>query len=303
MIASAPRGLLPLVTASLIWGTAFLPQAITVRSFDGLWACALRFGLALPFALLLSRGRLRTGLPLPVALAFGVLLYGAFLAQTEALRHTSVARVSLITGLYAVLTPMLAPLLGMRRPARLQMVGALVAFAGLWGLTGTGGAETPPWNLGDLLTLLHAGIAALHILLVGRYAHQADSHALNAVQIACVAGLAWPTAWALGAPPAFGELQGVTLASFLYLALFSSVIAFALQLHGQRQASPSLCAVLFLLESPIGVALAALILHEAMRPAQWLGAAVLLSGIGLSLYGELRRAPGAAPVDAASAAA
>lgn len=291
MSASARRGILPLVTASLIWGIAFLPQSFTVRSFDGLWACALRFALALPFALVLARGRLRTGLPLPLALSFGVLLYGAFLAQTEALRHTDVARVSLITGLYAVFTPLLAPLFGMRRPAPLQVLGALVAFGGLWGLTRTGSTDALPWNRGDLLTLLHAGIAALHILLVGKYAPRVDPHALNALQIACVAALALPTAWLFGATPAYDQLRGLTLVSFLYLAIFSSVVAFALQLSGQRVASPSLCAVLFLLESPIGAALAALVLEEAMRPAQWLGAAVLLAGIALSLFAELRRPP------------
>lgn len=278
-----------LFCASLIWGLAFIPQSLTVAHQSGFWACALRFALAAPLALLLAKGRLKSGLSLPVSLLLGVLLYGAFWAQTEALRHTPVARVSLISGLYAVFTPLLAPLLGLPRPARRQIGGALLAFCGLFALTGNLSTSQTPWNVGDALSLLHAFISAIHILMIGKLAPQSEALSLNAVQIGIVACLALPVAWFWGGPVDLGQIDAQTWWAFGYLALFSSVIAFALQLTGQKRASPSLCAVIFLLESPIGATAAIFLLGESLAMPQMAGALILMSGIGLSLHAETQR--------------
>lgn len=246
--------------------------------------------LAAPLALILARGRLRSGLSWQISLVLGVLLYAAFWAQTEALRHTAVARVSLISGLYAVFTPLLAPFLGLPRPAKRQIGGALLAFLGLFALTGNLSTSQTPWNVGDALALLHAFVSAIHILLIGKLAPRTEALALNAVQISIVAALAFPVAWYWGGPLALGQIDAETWWAFGYLALFSSVIAFGLQLTGQKQASPSLCAVIFLLESPIGATAAIFLLGESLSGPQIAGALILMSGIGLSLHAENQRA-------------
>ena len=278
-----------LFCASLIWGLAFIPQSLTVAHQSGLWACALRFVFAAPLALLLARGRLRSGLSWQISLVLGVLLYAAFWAQTEALRHTPVARVSLISGLYAVFTPLLAPLWGLPRPAKRQIGGAMLAFVGLIALTGNLSTTQTPWNIGDALALFHAFVSAIHILLIGKFAPRAEALALNAVQIGIVACLALPVAWLWGGPLELSLIDANTWWAFGYLALFSSVIAFGLQLTGQKRASPSLCAVIFLLESPIGATAAIFLLGESLAGPQIVGAFILMSGIGLSLHAESER--------------
>lgn len=278
-----------LFCASLIWGLAFIPQSWTVAHQNGFWACALRFLVAAPLALLLARGRVRTGLSPAVSIGLGILLYAAFWAQTEALRYTPVARVSLITGLYAVLTPLLAPFMGLPRPGKMQIGGALVAFVGLFALTGNLSTTQNPWNVGDALTLLHAFLSAIHISLIGKFAPRTEALALNAVQICTMAALAVPVAWWLGGPAHFDRIDGNGWWAYGYLALFSSVIAFGLQLVGQKRASPTVCAVIFLLESPIGAFAAIYWLGESLSLSQSVGALLLLSGIALSLRAENRR--------------
>lgn len=288
MSGSPYRGALLLGTASLLWGVAFLPQSISVERLDAFWACALRFGLAAPVALLLARGRLQLGVPLRLAVLLGALLYVAFVLQTEALRHTQVARVSLITGMYAIFTPLLSPLFGLRRPGPLHFGGAGVALVGLGGLVGGFGAVRAPLNVGDLLTLGHALLSAVHMILVGKLAARAAPFALNAVQLSTMAALALPTALLVGQPLDASALDLRTGLALAYLAVFSSVVAFGFQLLGQRYASPSLCAVVFLMEAPIGALTAMTVLDERMSALQGLGALGLLCGMGLSLWAEVR---------------
>lgn len=280
------RGVLLLGTASLFWGVAFIPQSFTVVHLDAFTACALRFAMAAPLALLATRGRLAPKIPLRSAVLLGTLLYLAFALQTEALRHTPVARVSLITGLYAIFTPLLSPLLGLPRPRALHLVGATIALLGLLGLIGSFSELASPPNLGDALTLCHALISAVQMVLVGKLTRQAEPFALNAIQLSTMAVLAIGGALLFGAPLEPSTIDAKTWWSFVYLAVFSSFAAFALQLFGQRSVSATVSAAIFLLEAPIGALAAIFLLDEQMAPAQWVGGLILLSGVAISLYAE-----------------
>ena len=291
--------------AALVWGVAFVPQRFTIDAMTPIWAVVVRFGLAAPLAIAVAGKRLKhPGTAPRHAVLLGALLFVAMTLQTMALVHAPVARVALITGLYAVFVPLLAPLFGEPRPTRMHWLGAALAFAGVVGLTnilGDKDATSVPLNIGDVYVLLHALLSAVQMILVGKLARRADPYALNAVQLTTIVLLAVPTAFLLeGAPPTWASLapHGLTLAlSFAFLAVFSTVIAFTAQIVGQRHASASTSSVIMLLETPIGVVAAMVLLHESMTLAQWCGAAVLLAGIVVSLRGE-RPAPLDTPTEA-----
>lgn len=288
-----------LLIAAVVWGFAFIPQKWSVVALPPLTATALRFALAAPVLALVAGRRLhKPGVPRRHALMLGVLLYVAYALQTVALTLTPVARVSLITGLYAVFVPLLAPLFGHLRPSALHWAGAGVAFGGLLGLVGVVGARdalTTPLSLGDLWTLLHALLGALQVLLIGRLAQRADVLSLNALQIGVIACIAVPVSLAVeGAWDATAILEPRLLLSLLYLAVFSTVVAFSCQIIGQRHASPPAAAVIMLLEAPVGVLGAMVLFNESMALSQWVGAGVLLCGVVLSLVAEVRRPPSSA---------
>ena len=81
----------------------------------------------------------------------------------------------------------------------------------------------------------------------------------------------------------------MTWISFVYLAVFSTVVAFTCQLFGQRHASAPTAAVIMLLETPVGVIGAVIAFDEVMSWSQWAGALVLLAGVSLSLWAEVKR--------------
>ena len=69
----------------------------------------------------------------------------------------------------------------------------------------------------------------------------------------------------------------------------STVLAFGLQIAGQKHTAPATASTIMLLEAPIGALAATWWFHEAMTVDQVLSAGVLLGGVGLSLLAELRR--------------
>ncbi|OGQ21804.1 MAG: hypothetical protein A2138_01815, partial [Deltaproteobacteria bacterium RBG_16_71_12] len=287
-------GALLLLIAACIWGGAFVPQKLTVVALPPLLATAVRFALAAPLALLLAGRRLRSDAgDRRVPLALGVILLFAYATQTAALATVPVTRVSLITGLYAVFVPFLAPLFGLPRPRPLHWAGAGVALIGLLLLVGVvgGDALAVPLGVGDLLVLVHALFGALHVLVVSTAARRADPFVLNAQQLTVLLVLGAPIALLVDGTAPLAALDGRALIAFAYLAVLSTVVAFTCQIAGQRHASAPTAAVIMLLETPVGVIGAQLFFREAMAPLQWLGAAVVLCGVALSLVAELRRRP------------
>jgi drug/metabolite transporter (DMT)-like permease len=282
-----------LLAAAWCWGFGFYAQRVSVEEVSPLWAVALRFAMAVPLALAALAWRRRAGARIPwrIGALLGVLLYVIFAFQTVALIHTPVARVALITGLYAVFTPLLQPAFGLPRPKPLQLLAVGVALVGLvlfCGVVGDERALSVPPNIGDLYTLVMAVISAVMVLLIGRAAPREDPVALNTVQILVMAAVAVVAAPLLeGQPP--GALSDRTLASLLYLAVASTFLAFLFQMLGQRHVSPSTASVLMLLETPIGVVAAVVILDERMAGFQWLGAVLALVAVVCAVFAERRR--------------
>jgi drug/metabolite transporter (DMT)-like permease len=158
-------------------------------------------------------------------------------------------------------------------------------------LTGLfGGALDRPLHIGDVYTLGHAVLSALHLVIVGRLVRRADPYVLNAGQLTVMALLAVPVALVFEGAP---DLPAIGLRAWLafgYLAVFSSTLALLFQIRGQQTASASAAAVIMLVESPIGALFAIWLLNERMSLVQVAGAVVLMSGVLLSVRADLRGA-------------
>lgn len=284
------RGSAFLLGAALCWGLGFYAQRLSLTTLPPLWATSARFVLAVPLALVVLSRRRRAGRPIPwrAGVVCGVVVAFAFALQTIAMLHTPVSRVALITGLYGVLTPLLQPLFGLKRPTALQLLAVAIATAGttlLCGVLSDARAQTTPPNVGDALTLVMAIVSAFYVLFLARIATDVDPLALNAVQVLAMSACSIVVApifegWPARLPDA------VTWASVTYLAIASTFVAFLLQMLGQRHVSPSTAAVLMLLETPIGVGAAVLLLGERMTPPQWAGGALAIVAVLLAIAAE-----------------
>ena len=175
------KPLLLLVAVTAVWGVTFVQVKDAVAIYPLFAFLALRFAiasctLAAPAATRVrSLGRQGIG-----AAAFaGALLGAGYALQTAGLQRTSVSSTGFITGMYVVLTPLLALVCFRTRIGATTWCGVLLATAGLALLAGVHGGSP----LGDLLVLAGAAVYSLQIVLMERYAPRYDALAFTLVEM------------------------------------------------------------------------------------------------------------------------
>ena len=186
---------LALAANTVIWGATFVLVKAALRDVSPMLFLALRFTLAAAALAVLFRRRLAAGFDWRAALAgalVGTFLFAGFLLQTLGLRLTTPPKSAFLTGLTSVLVPFVAALVYRNRPQVSELLGVLVATAGL-GLMTLEGVITAI-NPGDLLTLVCAIGFAAHIVTLGHFSEQMSFEILSVTQIAAAA------LWASGGP-------------------------------------------------------------------------------------------------------
>lgn len=273
---------LGLLAVTAVWGSTFVMIADIVTRIDVADLLAARFGLAalllLPFAVPAIRrmSRRTVGYGVVLGLAYGT----AQFLQTYGLAHTSPALSGFVTGMYVVLTPLLAFLM-FRVPLSARIaIAVLLAVAGLAVLTlhGTGFAI----GLGELLTLAGAGVYALHIVCLSRWSTTGDVFGLTAVQLLVLAIVSTLAALPGGiALPDTGRDLGVVL----YLAIAAGVIAVLVQTWGQSHLPAARAAVVMCMEPVWAAGFAVALSAQALTGRLVLGGASIVAGM---LVAEVR---------------
>ena len=179
-----------LVWNTVVWGSTFVLVKAALHDISPILFLALRFSLATAalVGLFVARRRLvwdwRTAAAGALA---GVFLFAGYLTQTLGLRLTSAPKSAFITGLTSVMVPLVAALVYRSRPQVSEVVGILVATAGLGLLTPQGGGGR--LNPGDLLTLLCAVGFATHIVVLGHFSERMGFELLSVAQVGSAAVL------------------------------------------------------------------------------------------------------------------
>src|SRR5437764_4620271 len=158
------RALAVLVAVTAVWGVTFVQVKDAVAIYPLFAFLAVRFAIASCTLLGPAWTRLRTlgrDGTLGAVLA-GALLGVGYVLQTAGLERTSVSSTGFITGMYVVLTPLLALALFRTRIGLAAWAGVGLATAGLALLSGVHGGSV----LGDRLVLAAAGVCFLWIVRV-----------------------------------------------------------------------------------------------------------------------------------------
>ena len=295
---------MPRVTANLlllfagaVWGMGFVAQSTAMEKI-GPWSYnGLRFligGLALlPLVRLEAH---RAVAPLSIRqwqgfCAIGLFLFAGSILQQTGIVHTSVTNAGFLTGLYVVLTPLLALALFRSRPHPVILMAAPMAFLGI---VLTGGAHLGPLSGGDMLVLAGAVFWALQILFIGRFAPGAGRpYALSATQFLVAAGLSFAGALVLE-DTGLAEIAAAA-PEILYAGLVSVALGFTLQVVAQQHTTGPQAAVMLSSETLFAGLFGAIILGERLGLAALAGcalifAAMLLVEIGPAAWQARRRA-------------
>jgi drug/metabolite transporter (DMT)-like permease len=236
---------------------------------------ALRFAIASGTLALPGARRLRA-LGRDGALAgilAGALLGAGYALQTAGLERTTVSSTGFITGMYVVLTPLLALVVLRLHVGRGAWLGVVLATAGLALLAGVHRGSL----LGDLLVLAGAAVYSLQIVLMERYAPRYDAIAFTLVEMLTAFGGLLAIALALRDVP---FPHGWTVwGALLVTGVFASALAVLAQVWAQRRTTAARTAVAFSMEPVWAAFFGFTLAGDRLGTTAWLGCAAIMAGI------------------------
>ena len=264
--------LIALLAVTAVWGVTFVQVKDAVAIYPLFAFLAVRFVLATcvlagPGARRVHSLRRRGA---GAAAALGLLLAAGYALQTAGLERTTVSSTGFITGLYVVLTPLIA--LAIFR----AWIGVALATVGLAMLTGVHADSAT----GDLLVLAGAAVYSLQIVLMERFAPQYDALAFTLVEMAAAA------AGLLVVALARGDLSvphGWTVwGALLVTGIFASALAYLVQTWAQRRTSATRTALAFTMEPVFAALFGYTLAGDRLGTLGWCGCAVIMTGIVLA---------------------
>ncbi len=220
---------------AMLWGSTFVVTKGMVGRIGSADLTFVRFGLALlvlvavaPRALRMSRRTLVHGLLLGSVFTVGQL------PQTYALEHVDASVAGFYTGLYMVLTPLLAWLILRRRVSSVVWGAVALATAGLVLLSVTidpaTGLQLGTFGWGEFILVLSAVGFAAHIVIAGHLSTPDTAMSLTIVQTAVLVA----TSLLLSTPDGLQVPAGVSdWSAMLYLAVVCGALSLYLQLWAQ----------------------------------------------------------------------
>lgn len=281
------RGSLLLLTAAIIWGTAFVAQSEGMRYVEPFTYNAIRTligGFVLIPVILIFRSGHKKSADAPSAankiatlrggICCGIALFIASSLQQCGIALTTAGKAGFITALYVVIVPLLSVFLHQKPPKAIWLCVA-GAVAGFWLLCVRGGFTV---NRGDLLVLGCALCFAVHIMVVDHFcAQQADGTVMACIQF-FTAGILM-TAVMLGFE--HPDLHSIFAAkgTILYAGIMSCGVAYTFQILGQRETPPTLATLLMSLESVFAALSGWLLLHEHLSAAEFTGCGLVLISV------------------------
>lgn len=230
-----------IVVLAVLWGSTNVVTKALIAEQSPASLLFVRFALAtvvlvalLPRAGRIDRATLRDGL------VMGLLFAAGQLTQTWGLMTTTPAVNAFLSGLYVVITPLLAGLLFARRLERSVWVAVTLSLVALAAFTVVPGGSTGGFGPGEVLTLVSAVLYAGQILWTGHVTRPQRAVQLAVVQSAVVA----VTMGAFALP---GGIQmparGSWWLALLYLALVCGALTLVLQIWAQVHIDPVRAAI------------------------------------------------------------
>jgi len=232
-----------LLAVAAMWGISFVWMKDILDQQDVYSFLLSRF-LVASLVMLLANPRVITRLNreiLTKGSVIGTALGLGYIFQTLGLDRTTPAITGFITGLYVVLTPLIAALLLKERLTKQAWFYIVLATAGLAVLSVSG------WSIGtgEFFVLISALLFAVHILLLSQWSKKFDAYALTFVQLATCALVSGIPASINGfsAPPDFQVWSVV-----VFTAVFATFFAFVIQTWAQARISATKVAVILTME-------------------------------------------------------
>ena len=286
MTKNRARGILSLMVATVIWGSAFIAQSVGMDYIGPMTflavRCAMGAAFLIPLSCLFEKDKKefisKWSNPKLWKTGFicGLSLFAASGMQQIGLVYTTAGKAGFITAMYIILVPVLGTFLG-NRPSPMAWISVAMAVGGLYLLSCVGVSSV---NIGDLLLLGCAMGYAVQITLVDRMTEGLDGIRLNFVQV-LVCCIAASISMMLTEEPNVTNIVACTV-PLAYAGILSTGIAFSLQIIGQKHLEPTPASLIMSLESVFAVLFGWLLLNERMTKYEISGCILVFAAVILS---------------------
>ena len=285
------RSNLLLILASIIWGCAFVAQNVGMN-YIGPWTFStIRFliaGFSL-LAIIPILDKKRTNVIHPKTkeekkkLLLGSVLCGLALSigsivQQIAMLTVPVAKAGFLTTLYVLFVPIITLLFGKKIPLKVW-IGIAMALFGLYLLSMAGNLAI---GIGEIFLILAAFLFAIHIIIIGHFSTRVDPVRLSCGQL-LIGGFATVIPMIMIERPTITSILAAYI-PLLYTGIFSSCVAYTLQIFAQKEASPTIAGMLLSLESVFAALAGYLILNQVLNTRELIGCVLIFIAIVIAQF-------------------
>jgi len=294
------KGVIMLLLTAFIWGSSFVAQSVGMESIEAFTFNGIRtlMGALVLVPVILIRDKRAAKQMDEAALAnrraadkkvirsgaiLGVAMCVASNFQQFAFNYSTSGKIAFITAFYMYFVP----LLGLFLKKRVSVLTWLCVLGGVVGLgfLCINPADFTAINFGDLLAFICSIFYAVHILLIEKFAPDADGIKLSCVQF-LVSGTISCVLMFLFESPDIAAI-GTAIVPLLYSGIMSCGLAYTFQIIGQKYTEATVASLLMCLESVFGVLAGAVVLHEMLSGREIVGCVIMFAAIILSQLSEV----------------
>lgn len=265
-----------LLITAIVWGSGFVVTAIALEYLTAYQIMAGRFILAAMILSLLFGKKFKnfTKSVIWKGVILGTILYIGFALQTVGLEYTTPSKNAFLTAVNVVIVPLIAYLVYKRKVDRYETIGSIITLIGI-GFLSLQGSMTI--SIGDALSLACAVAFAFDIFYTNHFVKKEDALSLTIVQFITASLISVIAVLIQGDIPTTFEKEA--LYSIIYLAVFSTAIAYVCQNIAFKYTTATKGAIILSLESFFGMLLSVLFLHELLTGRMIIGAALIMIAI------------------------
>lgn len=283
-----------LLIVAFIWGAGFVATEESLKYLEPLQMQIFRFGIAAVAATIIFHKKLLNASKRAIIYGsiIGVVFFAAMTFQSFGLVYTTVPKNAFITVINVVWVPILCFIIFKVKPKSYLLYGIIVMIIGFFflifevdlfdlGNSLSNLKAQMNLNIGDLLTLICSVGFAMHVILGGEFVKKEDPITILIFQLYTSTILSIILSFIMEGNPLNIQASNLlnAMPALVFMAIFSSLISFSLQLIAQQYVPAANTSVICSLESLFASFLAVLLGSVALSSSLVIASLVITIGI------------------------